>query len=354
MRIMDLVLQQGLRSLAIVGLTKNVGKTVTLNYVLTQAFKEGYRVGIASMGRDGEKEDILTRRMKPRIEVPPGALVVTAQDALQNSRAVLRPVESTGIMTPLGEVYLYEVRRAGNVEVVGPRTQHQLQTVVSLLVERSDLALLDGAINRVLSASPAVSDGTILAVGASLSKSMKNVVRQARYRTDTLSLPPLEDPYLRERALEELEEVKVVLLDRSRRWHTLNAPTSFSLGPRLEARLTRGIEKVFLGGALTDSILKAVLDSPFLQEGELIIGDGTKVFVDPMLWNKFRLHNGRVAVLNPINLVAITANPWSPNHYSFEPETFLEALSRDIPDYPILDVMAGYGFWQEQRLAIDR
>ena len=120
MRLLDLILQQRLRSVAIIGLTKNVGKTVTLNHLLDQAVKADFRVGVASMGRDGEKEDILTRQAKPKIEVQAGTLVVTAEDALKNSRALLRPVTPTGIHSPLGEVNLYEVRRGGMWNWSGP------------------------------------------------------------------------------------------------------------------------------------------------------------------------------------------------------------------------------------------
>ena len=44
----------GLTSLAIVGLAKNVGKTTTLGSLLDAAARRGLRVGLTSIGRDGE------------------------------------------------------------------------------------------------------------------------------------------------------------------------------------------------------------------------------------------------------------------------------------------------------------
>ncbi len=352
MRLLDLVGDYNLRSLAIIGLTKNVGKTVTLNSILAQALSSGLRVGIASMGRDGEKEDILTRQDKPRIEVQPGNLVVTAADALKGSRALLRPLASTEIFTPLGEVFLYEVRRAGNVELVGPRTQKQLKAVVDILLDRTDLVLLDGAINRVLSASPSVSDGTIVATGASLSRSYHNIVRKTAFRLETLRLPPLEEQFLIERGEEELEHSRAVLLGRDGHWYPLESPTSFGLGPRLETRLEEGIEKIFLGGALTDEILTAASNPAFLEQGRIVIRDGTKVFADPMLWKRFRSRGGRVEVMREIKVVGLTVNPIAPEHYFFDPEEMIEHLAEEIGDLPIVDVVAGIGYRGQEKLSL--
>lgn len=352
MRLLDLVVKFNLRSVAIIGLTKNVGKTVTMNMVLNQAIKSGLRVGVASMGRDGEKEDILTRQEKPKIEVQPGTLVVTAEDALRGSRALLRPLVSTQIFTPLGEVFLYEVRRAGNVELVGPRTQKQLKSVVELLTERTDLAFLDGAINRVLSASPSVSDGTIVATGASLSRSPQNIVQKTAFRLETLRLPPLEERFLIERAEEELEHSRAVLLGKDGHWYSLESPTSFGLGPRLETRLEEGMEKVFLGGALTDEILKAALNPAFIETGKIIISDGTKVFANPMLWKRFRSRGGRVEVMKEIRVVGLTVNPIAPEHYFFDPEELIGHLASEISDIPIMDVVAGIGWWGKEKLCL--
>jgi len=353
MRLLDLVLQQRLRSVAIIGLTKNVGKTVTLNKLVQQAVRADFRVGIASMGRDGEKEDILTRQAKPKIDVQAGMVIVTAEDALKNSRALLRPISSTGIYSPLGEVKLYEVRRAGNVELVGPRTQKQLKHVIDLLIERSDLALMDGAINRVLSASPSVSDGTILATGASISRSIKNIVRRTKYRWETLNLPKISEPFLRERAEKELEEARIVFLGTDGRWSKLDSPTNFGIGPRLETRLGEGVEKLFLNGALTEEILKVSLSPSFVESGSLVIQDGTKVFADPMIWKRFRAGGGRVEVLENIKVIGITVNPTAPERYHFDPEELVGHLAQEITELPIMDVVAGVGRWGQEKIEVE-
>ena len=44
--------------ISIIGLAKNVSKTTTLNYIIKNL--EGYRLGLTSIGRDGEKYDVIT------------------------------------------------------------------------------------------------------------------------------------------------------------------------------------------------------------------------------------------------------------------------------------------------------
>ena len=56
-----------LRSLAVVGLAKNTGKTETLNYVLRGLSAEAECVAVTSIGVDGERTDRVTQTEKPEI-----------------------------------------------------------------------------------------------------------------------------------------------------------------------------------------------------------------------------------------------------------------------------------------------
>lgn len=47
-------LSQKYKTLSIVGMSKNAGKTTALNYLIEEAMDEGVMLGITSTGRDGE------------------------------------------------------------------------------------------------------------------------------------------------------------------------------------------------------------------------------------------------------------------------------------------------------------
>jgi len=88
------------RRLALVGLAKNTGKTVALTALLRELEDDGRRVGVTSVGRDGEERDVIDARIeKPRI-----ALVFDAKgrsnipqpsDVRDPRRSPLDPLDST-------------------------------------------------------------------------------------------------------------------------------------------------------------------------------------------------------------------------------------------------------------------
>ena len=55
------------KTISIVGMAKNVGKTTALNYLIEEAEDESIRLGITSTGRDGETTDLVTNTDKPRV-----------------------------------------------------------------------------------------------------------------------------------------------------------------------------------------------------------------------------------------------------------------------------------------------
>ncbi len=48
------------KTISIVGMAKNAGKTTALNYLIEEAMDEGVLLGVTSTGRDGETQDLVT------------------------------------------------------------------------------------------------------------------------------------------------------------------------------------------------------------------------------------------------------------------------------------------------------
>ena len=92
------------RRLALVGLAKNTGKTEALGALLRELQIAGRRVGLTSIGRDGEERDVIDSRIeKPRSRLPAGSLVATTDALLRASAIPHEVLEDTGMRTPLGE-----------------------------------------------------------------------------------------------------------------------------------------------------------------------------------------------------------------------------------------------------------
>ena len=113
-------IQDNYKTVSIIGLAKNAGKTVVLNYLISKAYEDKITIGITSTGRDGENSDLVTNTEKPTIFVTEGVLVATAKKALLISDAKVEILETTDLMTPMGEGVLVRVKHSGNIQIAGP------------------------------------------------------------------------------------------------------------------------------------------------------------------------------------------------------------------------------------------
>ena len=90
------------RSLSIVGLEKNTGKTVCLNYILHRLNDLGASVGVTSIGVDGEQVDSVFATAKPEITLYEGTRFITSEKhyLMRQTVSVLESVDS--LRTSLG------------------------------------------------------------------------------------------------------------------------------------------------------------------------------------------------------------------------------------------------------------
>ena len=184
----ELIATSGARAVAVIGLVKNAGKTTVVNALLAQ---DGRVYGLTSLGLDGEKVDHLTGLAKPRIAPPQGTLVATTRGSLDRSHYALEILEELPFVTPLGRVVIGRAGE-GEVEVSGPTTLAELRTTVERLgVHGAGQVLVDGAINRLGSASPRVSEAVVVATGGMVGDTLPEVVETTVDTYDMLTLPPV-------------------------------------------------------------------------------------------------------------------------------------------------------------------
>ena len=66
-------------SIATIGMCKNAGKTTVLNSLIEECFAHGETPALTSIGRDGERSDVVTSTKKPEIFVYDGTIIATAE-----------------------------------------------------------------------------------------------------------------------------------------------------------------------------------------------------------------------------------------------------------------------------------
>ena len=326
------------KTVSVVGMAKNAGKTTALNYLIAQAEDEGLRLGISSTGRDGESEDVVTGTSKPRIYLPEDSLVVTASEIYDLSDAGLEILQMTDHSSPLGRIMICRVAEGGFVQTAGPvTTAGQKEICAFMLASGAEIVLIDGAIDRKSIAAPDASDGIILATGAVLSRSMTRVAEETGFAAEVLGLPELKNERIKIDISENYDSILVFSEDAVK---ILPDKTGLAPGLSISREISGDTRCVYLPGALTGSLIASV-DPSLLAGLEFVVRDSTKVFADRNSWRQFKAKGLRVSVMSGVEIAAVTVNPQSPEGYSFDSAALIDAVKRVVGDLPVIDVRSG-------------
>jgi len=308
-----------LKTIGIVGTAKNTGKTTALVALASALEAARKKVAITSIGYDGEAVDSLTFLPKPRIDLPRGALVATAERCLENTRLKAESLRRTGISTALGEVLILRVIAPGRIVVAGPNQREGLAEVISMLKEAgSDIVLVDGAMGRI--APMAAADGIIFTTGAARSTDLGALGREMQAIHALLSLPVhdrtgieressphitihTEDEQTRDTGIATLldrEQAEILLRQIPPEPHTLRLPGLImaDVFDILTERLDASIGNMHL-----------VAEHPFL----LLLG-GEPAQAGKAI-QSFQAAGGRVSVRRPVPLLGVAVNPFYPRRF---------------------------------------
>ncbi|MEN1760920.1 hypothetical protein [Anoxynatronum sibiricum] len=343
-----------LKTVAVIGMAKNAGKTVVLNRLIAEAAQENRLLGLTSIGRDGELEDLVTGTEKPGILVEPGTLLATTDLCLRRSDARVEILETTREKTPVGQVVLVRVRQRGWVELAGPDTNRGIQRVCrQMLRHGARQVLVDGALNRKTSASPAIADGGILATGAVLSRDLREAVAETAHQVQVLEtplwqpqVPPVSLTQARMAGMEALlpEESGVGLVDADGTIEALPFASALSQGKEIGRLMKPGHQGVLIRGSLTNRTVRDLVDTtPLYRDMPLVLEDATRLFIsrqEGRLWQKQGL---QFQVLRPIRLLFLTVNPWSPGGWRFRSADFCRQMREAVQTVPVVNVMGREG-----------
>ena len=340
MKLLDIC--RGYSSISIIGMGKNVGKTTVLNHVINEARGQISPLGLTSIGWDGEREDQVTLTSKPRIYVDKGTLIATSKQLLRACDITKEIVFTTGMQTPVGEVIIIRALSDGYVELGGPSINSQVAEVCSLLKSLGcKLTIVDGALDRRTSASPAITEGTILSTGASLSKNIYEAVRDTTHTVKLLSIQKEDDLETLSLAEQICISGRMGTIDRNNAIKMIDVKTSLGSAKELTEALDKHSRTIVIKGVVHDSLLEGIMNSlGHIKNLKIIAEDGTKLFLSPDILYRFTKRGGSLKVIAPIKLMCITCNPSSPYGYEYDRDKFIELLSKEIP-LPVIDVIGG-------------
>lgn len=328
--------------ISIIGMSKNSGKTVTLNKLIQEAVEEGIPIGMTSIGRDGESLDRVTETEKPKIFAEEDTIIATTTGLLEMGDATIEILKVTPFTTPLGNVVIGRVKAPGYIQIAGPQSLRDIRYVCdTMLGLGAKFVVIDGAIDRKSSAAPAISEATILSSGAILSRDMNRVLEETIHTVRLLSLPQIQKEYL-SKVRKIIFENKMVVINENLEIEEIPLTTALGKGHQISEYLGKDSRVLVIPGSLVKGSLEDITRSTRAYKNmDIVVGDGTKVFIPPKDYLLFEKMGIRIKVAYQINLIGLTINPYSPSGYFFEPKSFLEKMREYIKDIPVMDIMQG-------------
>ncbi len=308
------------RSVAVVGLQKNCGKTECLNYILQHLDTSKRNICVTSIGIDGENVDQVTKTHKPEITLSKGMYFSTSEMHYRKRDLISEVRDISGESTALGRVITAKVVSEGKVILSGPSSTAALKRWMDEAEGIGvDLIIVDGALSRMSSASPAVTERLILATGAALSSNLPTLVAQTAFTVEMIGLQEFD------------------------RGVVYNSNEQIELSSMMGVQqIPSSVRRIVVSGALTDMFLKKIIATMTGNDGadglEIVVKDFTRIFVSPQSYREFLRAGGKLSVEKRSTLIAVCVNPVAPNGYRMDSDKLCKALSEKI-GLPVYDIV---------------
>ena len=302
-------------TVCLAGMCKNAGKTTALNALIHGARVRGVSLALTSIGRDGEREDLITGTYKPPIYVTGGSLFATARGLLSKCDVTREILALTGIHTPLGEVASLRALADCFVELAGTSmTEHIVARTDRLKGFGAQKVLIDGALFRRSLCAPEAAEGVILSTGGSYGPDMEKTAADTAFVGSLLSLP------------------------EGGPWPDLTGRRFYRDAPYddLSAALEGRGDELYAAGAFTDAMAASLLRRKGIPK-MIHVEDGTRLLLSRENYEKLLARGVAFRVRSRNVLVAVTVNPFSAYGAPYDPAAF-QALVESKVNVPVIDV----------------
>lgn len=323
------------KSLSIVGLEKNTGKTECLNYILQRIPLNSLKIAVSSSGVDGETTDIVTNTSKPEIYLRKGIYFATSEKFFNERKIVSEIFDIDYNLTATGRIVTSRAVTDGKALLAGHSATQTLKDWMERLRINYgiDHFIIDGALSRLTPASPAVCESMILNTGASLSVNLKSLVSKSSFVVDLINLPlctGLDFNYI-----DSLGR-GIFSIDKNGKADILSIESSFTVDKNFK-ELINITKRLYFGGAVTDKIFNILNSSTKEIDLEVIVKDFTKIFISKENFTHFTRRGGKLTVLKRSKLIAVCVNPYSPSGFTLDSDLVCDELRRVI-DIPVYDI----------------
>lgn len=316
-------------TVTIIGLCKNAGKTTAMCRLIEEL--AGETLAMTSVGRDGERTDVVTGTEKPEIWVPAGTLFATARGMRPLCDATLAVEAVTDVMTPVGAVAVFRALSDGFIQLAGPSAVNQLAPLSrTFRALGADRVLIDGAAGRKSLAGAEPGACAILCVGASMDGGIPVIAAETAYTCKLFDTREAEHTGL----WAALNRVAAKYALFTLEGEPLPLPAEDNGQPKW-AELPREKCVLWIEGGVTGPTLRTLA-----RRGAPIVvatPDATHFLADRSSAETFFRCGGELMVRQKLTIAAVTANPWSAYGKHLDGPALLDEL-RGVVSVPVVNV----------------
>jgi len=319
---------------AIIGLSKNAGKTTYLNHLLAQ--HEGKVCGVFSTGRDGEEKDLVFANPKPPLKIGIGTYFCC------DTKHASRFGSSATIITRLsqhsasGQLWLLKAESPLETEITGPancRGQAELaQEMLALGIEQ---VFIDGSLDRKSIVINSAIDDIHLVVGAGFGSLDK--IREEVKRLYLLTQVPLCHRIVN--SLADADSSIHVFTQHG--WQDIGISSLIGHFEVLQQSIPSGATTLYVPGAVTESMVKKLCSLLKAQGLSLLVRHPLNLHLGWATLSSL-LGGFTIETVLGFHIKRIALNAQGIGSVSIPAHELRNKLRQDFVDIDVMDVMEIY------------
>jgi len=267
----NLITTRATRNIALVGISKNSGKTSLLNAILAEFPDLDWAV--MTTGIDGEEKDLVFKTHKPQVSLHPGMLFccdAQSLDAHGSKIQVLSALSFSG-----RKLFLAKVLHPLKTQITGPSSvNQQAKLIAQFRALGARKVLVDGSLDRKSIAMEETIDALILLVGASYGN-VEQIIAELKRLIMLRDLPQAKLSNYQFRRLKRSDEI---LIMHKTRWKRSKIKSLIRHEKQLLQLLVYHIYKDIPKAVVTD-VARAVL---LVRSPVIVLEHGTLSALEPM------------------------------------------------------------------------
>ena len=294
------------RTISVIGLAKNVGKTTVVNFLLSRL----KRVCVVTIGRDGEERDTIFNTPKPGVHIPKNSFAVVPGSILPEWGEILETFD-----VPSGKVALVRAKMDVDVQTIRMGSFETTAKISERLMNYCKHVVVDGAFGRTGIAS--YTDCAIIVTGAEVGQNVEEVISKTVKIIKRITTPSVESDIAKK--LKNFSDK--IVIGKDGKLSVVNVDGVAGHEKEI-VNACDGVDFVYLPGAVDDEIASKL-------KCDIVVPSSEHIFSD----------RGKFKVLNSAHIVAVAVNATSVKGFELDSKELTFELQKRLNGIIVFDAL---------------